>query len=199
MSVLLSSRYFPAFKDLPSEYDINLAFYRERNGALIPIIHWCFMAEIVDDSLVRFLRHRLVVKDRDGTCIPIFFYLDEGVTIDARHFKTGNTIFVRYAIQHAFMDGSIGIRVEDPDIVYAVPYSLSAIIDAHRTVTSNVCNKCQKKATLRCAKCKQAFYCTRVCQVNNWADHKASCRILTKVAPVTSLDHTRFTGFESFN
>ncbi|KAF9194657.1 hypothetical protein BGZ51_008588 [Haplosporangium sp. Z 767] len=153
------------------------------------------MAEIIDDKLAQtsFLRHRLEVKDQAGAANSVMFYLDNGVALNTKHFKTGNTIFVRYAEQHAFMDGSFGLRVEDPSMVYAVPHSLSAIVDAHRTVTPKICNKCQKKATLRCAKCKQAFYCTRECQVDNWTDHKAPCRILTKVAPVTSLDYSQFT------
>ncbi|KAG0266579.1 hypothetical protein BG011_001768 [Mortierella polycephala] len=201
MSALLDRRYFPAYNELPFDCYVNLAFYHERNGILTPAFHWCFMAEIMDDTFAQtsFLRHRLEAKDRDGARMPILFYLDRGVTLDTTHFKTGNTIFVRYAEQHAFMDGSNGLRIENPSSFYVVPYSLSAIVEAHRRVTSNVCNKCQKKATLRCAKCKQAFYCSRECQVDNWTDHKAPCRILTKVAPVTSLDHTRFMEFELFH
>lgn len=194
MSVLLDPQYFPTFKLLPPDSDVLEAIVRISEGAPIsPTYHWCFMGEIVDDTLARmpFLRHRLHVRDREGLELPICFYLSSGDTLDTSRLKTGNTIFVRYARQHWFLDLSEGLRIEDTAFVYVVPYSLSAIIDTHRAITPHVCKKCGNRASLRCAKCKQTYYCSRECQTDNWLDHKAACRILTIVAPVTTLDHTR--------
>lgn len=38
------------------------------------------------------------------------------------------------------------------------------------------CSNCSKRGcTSRCAKCKNAYYCTRACQVAHWKQHKKSC------------------------
>ncbi|KAF9355113.1 hypothetical protein BGX26_006988 [Mortierella sp. AD094] len=200
MSALLDLRYFPTYKKLPHEYAVDLAYYRIREGIMVPRRHWCFMGEIVDDSFAKspFLRHRLIVKDREGTELPVSFYLSFFDMMDTTHLKTGNTIFVRYAEKHYFLDMTEGLRVEDTSFVHVVPLSLSTICDTHRTVTPNICKKCGKRTTKRCAKCKQTYYCSRECQTDNWPDHRPSCRILTLVNPVTAMDHVRFTGFTHF-
>ncbi|KAG0344988.1 Zinc finger MYND domain-containing protein 10 [Podila humilis] len=109
---------------------------------------------------------------------------------DTSKLKKGNTIFVRYGLQHSFLDLSEDLRVDDSSFVYAVPFSLSAILNAHRAVTPRICKECGNPCDQRCAGCKQTFYCSRVCQANNWQDHKAKCRVLDLVAPVLDLDHT---------
>lgn len=40
------------------------------------------------------------------------------------------------------------------------------------------CDGCGKQALglQRCAKCKQARYCSRVCQVAHWGQHKLECK-----------------------
>jgi hypothetical protein len=39
----------------------------------------------------------------------------------------------------------------------------------------NICNVCQKPSTLRCSKCRQAYYCSKECQKKDWKLHKKSC------------------------
>lgn len=38
-----------------------------------------------------------------------------------------------------------------------------------------VCRVCQQTATYRCSKCRQAWYCSRACQVKDWKEHKQQC------------------------
>ncbi|KAF9115983.1 hypothetical protein BGX27_005420 [Mortierella sp. AM989] len=188
MSVLLDPRHFPAYNQLPSDDGYLYTDFFELHGNIYKPSHdWCFMGEIVDDSLatIPFLRHRLVVKDKEGTEIVVSFYLSPGDILDTSLLSVGNTIFVRYAEQHFFMDGTQGLRIENTALIYVVPLSLSTICSAHRAVTPNKCMECGSQAKQICAKCKQAYYCTRKCQVDNWSVHRSICHVLTLVAPVT--------------
>lgn len=39
------------------------------------------------------------------------------------------------------------------------------------------CGDCGKEgATLRCSRCKRAFYCEKACQQRHWKAHKETCR-----------------------
>lgn len=92
---------FPSFHALPVEGYLS--------GR--PRRHWCFLSEIKDLSW--FVRLRLDVRDLEGVSVPVFFYTpDEGgaVVEDA---EKGYTLAVFYAEQHHFMDGQLGIRVDD--------------------------------------------------------------------------------------
>ncbi|KAF9202511.1 hypothetical protein BGZ49_007338 [Haplosporangium sp. Z 27] len=197
MTALLDPRYFPTFDKLPGDYVVNFNYFRILGPFMIPKYHWCFMAEIVDDTLARspFLRHRLLVKDREGRQVPVLFYLP---FLNTLNLKNGNTIFVRYARQHLFLDMSEGLRVEDSDYIHAVPLSLSTICDAHRGIVPNICKKCGGRTTKRCAKCKKIYYCSRECQTENWLEHRHTCHTLALTAPATALDHSCFTGCKSF-
>lgn len=45
------------------------------------------------------------------------------------------------------------------------------------TAQEHKCNKCGKTEDLsRCSRCKQVRYCSRNCQLNDWACHKLSCK-----------------------
>jgi hypothetical protein len=39
---------------------------------------------------------------------------------------------------------------------------------------------CKKIATFRCGGCKSVNYCSRLCQKNNWSQHKPTCLLSTK-------------------
>lgn len=39
------------------------------------------------------------------------------------------------------------------------------------------CSECGKVATQRCSKCKNAWYCSRDCQLRQWKTHKAICML----------------------
>lgn len=40
------------------------------------------------------------------------------------------------------------------------------------------CVDCGKPATQRCSKCKNAWYCSRDCQLRQWKSHKVLCMIV---------------------
>lgn len=56
---------FLTLNELPHDEDIDLNFYRTADGCYFsPRRHWCLVGQIV--SIEKFLRLRLVVRDRDG-------------------------------------------------------------------------------------------------------------------------------------
>jgi len=64
--------------------------------------HWCFMGEIVNDQLANnsLFGHPVRVRDREGEIIAVYFQLTATDTLDRSLLKRGNTLFVRYAVQH---------------------------------------------------------------------------------------------------
>jgi len=38
------------------------------------------------------------------------------------------------------------------------------------------CNSCQKDAKFFCSLCNNSFYCSRNCQLNDWAEHSKICK-----------------------
>lgn len=92
--------FFPSWRDLP--------FPTETQS--------CFLAEI--QQCDGFLRYRTIVKDRDGAEAVVAFYpdsYDDG--FDFKKLKRGHTLAIVNALQHHFMDGTHGVRVEDMDDV----------------------------------------------------------------------------------
>jgi alpha-galactosidase/6-phospho-beta-glucosidase family protein len=39
----------------------------------------------------------------------------------------------------------------------------------------NLCDACLKKTTLVCSRCRDAYYCSIVCQKKHWLIHKGVC------------------------
>jgi hypothetical protein len=110
---LRSKTAFPAFDGLPEENNVSLEFYESADGSSYrPRKHWCFLAEIID--VEKFLRLRLIVKDKSGRIVPIAFYTDDrGLELDPLYAQEGFTVAILYAEQHGFLDLSVGIRHED--------------------------------------------------------------------------------------
>lgn len=91
---------FPSWRDIPFSTET----------------HSCFLAEI--QQCDGFLRYRTIVKDRDGAESVVAFYpdsYDDG--FDFKKLKRGHTLAIVNALQHNFLDGTHGIRVEDMDDV----------------------------------------------------------------------------------
>ena len=103
---------FPAFVGLPRDDDINVTFYNTVDGFnRMPRKHWCFLAEIID--IERFIRVKLIVRDKAGTTVPVDFHTDRGIEFALTQLQPGYTIAILYAHQHGFLDFTTGIRQEE--------------------------------------------------------------------------------------
>ncbi|EKM58605.1 uncharacterized protein PHACADRAFT_182902 [Phanerochaete carnosa HHB-10118-sp] len=103
---------FPTFADCPQLRDYNDDRYFTSSGSYLR--HWCFLGEIT--GIATFSRLVLDVKDtasREDTRVACYDN-DGGMSFmrRARPPKVGDTVAVLYAQTKAFLDGSIGIRVE---------------------------------------------------------------------------------------
>ena len=117
LSLLRRQPTFPGFIDLPDENDIDLEFYEKKDMDVYgPHRHWCFLAEIVDFSML--LRLQLDLKDVDGRKVPLFFYTaGRGRELELAEAQKGNTIAILYAERHIFAFCEPGIRHEDPEMI----------------------------------------------------------------------------------
>jgi hypothetical protein len=61
--------------------------------------------------------------------------------------------------------------------LYTTPYIEEAGVDIGRksVIASESCRRCNKKGSLKCARCMEARYCSKECQVNDWKVHKTTC------------------------
>lgn len=59
------------------------------------------------------------------------------------------------------------------NIVKGFANGLDGLVDVADNL--NTCAVCFAKALKRCSKCRKVWYCSRKCQVDNWASHKLLC------------------------
>lgn len=69
-------------------------------------------------------------------------------------------------MKHMFLDGQVGVRLEDPDDVTVLKCSLDELFELNKTLakapTEAVCQKCGvAEPKSRCAKCTTR-YCSKV-------------------------------------
>jgi hypothetical protein len=106
--------HFPTFNSLPDDSDIDLRYYGDKyDGVYEPVKHWCLLAEIVT---IPYFRPMFTAKDKAGKEFMVAMYLDNDVVLPdfwEKYCKPGNVVAIMYACGHGFMDGQMGIRVED--------------------------------------------------------------------------------------
>lgn len=209
--ILKNELYFPSFRNLSQENDLDERYWREdlRRGVWTQACTWCFLAEITNDeaSQIPFLRNRVFVRDRRGQDnIPISFYPERG-QFDFKTLKKGHTVCVMLAEQHRFLDMTIGLRIEGLDTVKVIPCGLDDLL-ALSTVYSqheHVCWACEKKKIeetsgsagavdlKKCAACHTAQYCSKECQVKDWKlRHRSWCKVLPEFLKMTKINYSTY-------
>jgi hypothetical protein len=107
--------HFPTFSSLPEDSDLDLRYFGEEcSGVYGPIKHWCLLAEIVEP--ITYFRPMFTAKDKAGKEFLVAMYLDNDVVLPDfwhKYCKPGNVVAIMYACSHIFVDGQIGIRVEE--------------------------------------------------------------------------------------
>ncbi|XHF96606.1 hypothetical protein AWENTII_000230 [Aspergillus wentii] len=103
--------------------------------------------------------------------------------------KVGYTIAILYADQHAFIDGSTGVRQESNNTVKVFPSTLDNLLKLNHEVhlwkafpNKGVCHACnkEKEPLQKCARCGMVSYCDQECQKSGWEkmNHKKNYKIL---------------------
>lgn len=76
-----------------------------------PMRGWVFLCTIVQD--ISTYRPLYIVKDTSGRRITLAFYLEREPVTKVLGLKPGSTLSIFGAVQHQFLDGQQGIRIED--------------------------------------------------------------------------------------
>lgn len=154
---------FPYFKDLPHETKLDYNYHGKK-------LHWLLLAEVVAD--ISLVRPGFVLRDKSGATFSIHFYPErtEQLTNFAKKIKKGSTLAILYAENHQFMDGQVGIRVEDLRNVKLIRAPLKEILTFNdmlqdlQKVQKPSCSACKTvDAKLQCAGCNLLHYCNQVC------------------------------------
>ena len=206
---LESKFYFPLFRDLPTDFDLHQEYYKEdpNTGFWIEACTWCFLGEITNDDHSQFHRNRTVVRDRNGTENIIVAFYPESGSFDCNLLKKGHTICVMFAMQHYFLDGTRGLRMEDLDTITVIPCSLNNLfaLSAFYSKFKNACWKCEKESVTsseagvsvqlkHCSKCHTALYCCKQCQIDDWKDrHRRWCKALPHFLRLAQIDYSTCT------
>ena len=194
---LLSRRLIaPSFDDLPIDNDLDETYYApNRYGVYSVSRTWVFLGEITDcNRILPLLRYRALVTDRNGrTNIPLWFYPKSGC-FDYNSMKVGHTMAAIFAEQHYFMDGSIGLRLEDLNHVKVIPCGLNDLLELskHYSSSKGKCWGCgqEGKTLKKCGACKTGFYCDEKCQRQDWTKrHKKWCKAMPDFLFLSSLDY----------
>ncbi|KAI0086869.1 hypothetical protein BDY19DRAFT_335096 [Irpex rosettiformis] len=204
---LPNTQHFPSFRDLPNDNVANFSYYHQSppgSPILLPTRHWVFLCEITRN--ISLMRPHFLVKDRTGTDTQVVFYIEgenqAKFASICSQFVVGNTLAVFYADSHYFMDGSVGLRVEDVSTVKVIPCSLERLLstNANDVNIRRACSSCgtQRRDTdipLRgCSRCKTK-YCNQECQRVDWPRHKHDCVALQQVQAWEERDWRRFENY----
>ncbi|KAJ3771666.1 hypothetical protein FB446DRAFT_90562 [Lentinula raphanica] len=210
-----NTRFFPNLFGLPHDH-----YFDEREGSYYsvtkdartrkfnvrPSRHWCFLAEIVE-YVSWGVRPMFKAKDSTGIIYLVAFHFDVTRLFEKVLQKglVGRTICVMYACFHAFMDGQIGVKLEEPKNVKILPLSIEALVMASKTFrgdhgNSEHCAYCRRPATQRCSSCSTILYCSKLCQVQAWEGHKKECTAMSQMKEWNHFDWERYDvhrGFQS--
>jgi hypothetical protein len=163
---------FPSFANLPADNDIDPLYYapNPQTGIYTPTRHWAFLAEIVD--FTTFIRLQVNVKDNSGLVLPVWIHTDDRGKGLAQQCQQGSTLVVTYAEQHYFMDGSVGIKLEEDFSFHVLPHSMTDLLAANDAVfqedRKEKCASCGTKGEDKgdslkmCSRCKVILYCGKV-------------------------------------
>ena len=159
---------FPGFDDIPDEDDVFHKHYLvNRDGVVTARRHWCLLGQIVE--AFHFIRMRIAARDRTGRAFMIHCHIEEHLsTLSFRDIKPGNVLAIMAPERHRFSDGTIGIRLESADAVFAFRSGLSPLMaEGAKILNGERCFECGKPALEKCKNCNIAKYCSVECAVKH--------------------------------
>ncbi|XP_064106796.1 uncharacterized protein LOC135215776 [Macrobrachium nipponense] len=99
-------------------------------------------------------------------------------------FKVDQLIATVTRFQNSVSSTSAGLLKEKPKEKVAVEINVGCVSAGWRQPRPCVADGCSSIGKLRCSVCK-AFYCSKVCQIDDWFSHSKSCR---KPPPLENFD-----------
>uniref|UniRef100_A0A383WCC0 MYND-type domain-containing protein n=2 Tax=Tetradesmus obliquus TaxID=3088 RepID=A0A383WCC0_TETOB len=201
MTSLDNRQYFPCFDELPlmDEY-MDPQYYQDiGGGTMLPLKHWCYIAEIMDDSLSHMpdFFHRVEVRDLTGHCNSVLFSPEQG--LDYASLRRGATLFVRYAAKAYFSDLMTQvIKVDDCSYVKVIPRGLDDLLLLSHWYFAGraACSACRAPLgggpAAQCSACEAAQYCSGECMARHAGEHEQHCGLCRQLMDVINVDMDRF-------
>lgn len=197
--------HFPPFRNLPwlDQMDETYLSTNHPSGLCWPFRHWAFVGEVTRNCSD--LRPRYIVRTHYGEDVLVNYYLDSN-EVPAFSFddvRLGCTLCIMYAEKKVFLDLSTGIREDDTKSTIVFPTSLDKVSDEGELLklasesATRVCFGCRGgDAVKRCAKCHEAWYCSKDCQANHWkSSHRKLCPHTQKLRWLVCINFASFNGF----
>ncbi|KZP11553.1 hypothetical protein FIBSPDRAFT_871255 [Athelia psychrophila] len=127
---------FPSFENLPDDSAPSPVYHtmvqiNSRTGAFFPHVQWDLIAEIKD--ITDITRLRLSVKDAGEPQHNFYIHVhtdDHGKSLVSRCHK-GHTVVIPHAERHRFLDGTVGVRLEQEDPVAVLPVRMKKLLSAN--------------------------------------------------------------------
>ncbi|KAI1767765.1 hypothetical protein GGR53DRAFT_480560 [Hypoxylon sp. FL1150] len=211
--------FFPPFRECPGELVWDDRYFTDSDpdpnvpqGGATKRKHWCLLGAIIQTDT--FICSRVVAQDYTGHKFVVAFYPNDQNDMPRllENFKVGNTIAVFYPLVHNFLDGRIGVRVEETDEVLIIPLGISDVIKMNEQVIEYTpgkgnprkCHGCDevKQGLNMCASCTIFYYCNKDCQTKAWCekDHKKHCKVLKdeNIRYMNFLKYSSYAGSVSF-
>ena len=212
---LYNHRNFPPFACLPDMDSIDEDYYSYDSTSFmyVPSRHWVLVGEIVED-LSDFIRHRVLLETLYGEEVQVNFHLEDFPCPIFPWFSVqpGNTMMILYAQSKVFLDMNHGVRLESSTSVMVFPTNVGNVNEAmlslsnSKSAATRSCFQCSAKTATngeklkQCAQCHVALYCSRECQVKNWAKcHRKLCSSMPQLKVIADLDFANFVDFASFD
>ncbi|OAA61881.1 hypothetical protein SPI_04740 [Niveomyces insectorum RCEF 264] len=104
---------FRAYDDLPQDGTASFLWPWLDEPPVNENRHWCYLGEV--DAINDFLRIMAEVRDVHGDTVRLAFHTDDRgfPAVRSKRLRPGHSVLVMYAEQHSFLDGTIGMRLEN--------------------------------------------------------------------------------------
>ena len=154
---------YPAFRDLPDENDADDRYYDFSGGVGMPRRHWCFYAQVKEAGCWMGHRMRVMLETRFGEILPLAFHLEGADTPQYFQWsdlkKEKSTMCILYPYIRNFMDGTQGIRQENPNTVMVFPASQNVLREEVNKIIQALgnpgkCSVCNEIGAKKCSNCK---------------------------------------------
>ncbi|XP_053406587.1 uncharacterized protein LOC123546263 [Mercenaria mercenaria] len=199
-AVRLARIFFPLyevvteFDDIPSEQRFPFFPFMvpPKSGYLLVAFMYRYHEHV--------MRHGVYLKDAWDRESKVEFYLDDDNPFPFFSYsqvKPGGYIILVDPVMHFFMDGTVGIRMDNPEDVKVLDIETSISVTHMATPPPEdcecfpkkndeklkmgdldvSCHYCDRRGLdfRRCSRCKSVYYCTKVCQTLDWSGHKGTC------------------------
>ncbi len=196
---------FPSIKTVPdANCDPKREYFNEESG--LPVQHWCMLIELSEK--LNTTSWRGFSSFGEDITLEIDNDQDKPTSFEWSDFVEGNTVAVLYAKKQG---ETTNVKEKNLDLLYVFKSNLVDLFEEAKNLLNDadMKEKDGKTACLgcgligetlsRCANCKRANYCSKICQTKCWKmSHKKLCPQSEAILRLASLPRHPFKEYFSF-